>query len=369
MAIDGWHLAGRCRGHERLIGQFAWSPDFREIATPAGDGRLVVWNVESRRPRISGQVARGLHAVAWSHTDGVLAVLASADGPNLDPDRELDTEYPELAYEDSLLEAFSSTGPRETFVPPQDADGPLFIRLIDADSGLQIGTLSSPEVTDMPWDIRWLPDGQHLATASSDGIALWHARDGYFLGFCESSGRRNYYGACSLGQQQQLLAGATSYGQIGIWDATTGALSQSFPSASYDPLCVSFAPGHNRLAVAYSKGLVQVLDYAGSDVDTHSLEAHTADVSSVSFSLDGRLLATTSLDGTIRLWDLATWTLLGTRPDATMRQVFGRVSFGQTANAPEPMLAATAETGKSLVLWSLDVPALAARQRRPKTVH
>ena len=365
MAHEGWRVVGRCRGHERLIGRFAWSPDSSEVATPGGDGRLVIWNVANHEPRFSGQVARGLHAVAWSPSDDVLAVVASADAPPSQDSDYLDVEYPEMAYEDSLLEAFGSSAVREGYVTPPETDGAIFLRVLDAQSGLQIGTLSAPEVTDMPWDLLWRPDGEHVVSVSSDGLALWHARDGYFLGFFEDS--RGTHGGCSLGQQGDLISGATAKGDIGIWDGADGSLARTFPSAPYDPICTVFAPGRNRLAVGYSEGLVQVWDYVGSDVESHELEAHTSDVTSVAFSADGRLLATTSLDGSIGLWDLSTWSLMATRADASMRQVYGRLSFSPTG-APE-YLAVTTESGRTLALTSIDVAALAATQQRPRTVH
>jgi WD40 repeat protein len=116
-------------------------------------------------------------------------VVASADAPASEDSEYLEIEYPEMAYVDSLLEAFGSSGVREGYVAPPDSDGPIFLRLLDAQSGLQIGTLSSPEVTDMPWDLLWGPDGEHLVSASSDGLA--------------------------------------ARGDIGIWDSATGSLART----------------------------------------------------------------------------------------------------------------------------------------------
>lgn len=371
MASTGWQRTQTLRGHERLIGRFSWSPDQTRVVTPGGEGRLVVWDSASGTAQVAETLARSLHAVAWSADGQTLAVVGSASWPlqSRDPDLDLEVEFPESAYEDELLEAFGSQAVRETVVVPQDSDGPIYIRLIDADSGLQVGTLSTSSVTQLPWDVHWLLDGQHLVSASEEGLALWHARDGYFLGFLEDSHNQMVGTAFAFSDEQQVVASGLGSGKIGIWSAQSGELIQQLTGDHVAPYCAAFAAQSDRFAIGDSGGGVWVWDTTQRDSEPHLLEAHTNAVTGISLSRDGRLLATASVDATIRVWDLSAWALLATHRDRSMRDVVGRVAFRDEDQRETQLLAGLAESGRALAMWQLHLPALAARQGRPKTVH
>ena len=101
-------------------------------------------------------------------------------------------------------------------------------------------------------------------------------------------------GFCTAVVLLALVVTVPAAGQL-VW--TTPAGSQS-PS-------VAFSPDGTRLASGSLGGTVRLWDVATGD-ELRWFTGHTDDVHSVAFSPDGTRLASGSNDGTVRLWDVAT---------------------------------------------------------------
>lgn len=107
---------------------------------------------------------------------------------------------------------------------------------------------------------------------------------------------------------------------------------------------IKFSPDGTRLAVAGSIG-IWIYD-AQTSQEIALLTGHTATVWSISFSADGKMLASASWDSTIRLWDVATGALRKTLKGHT-GQVTG-VSFSSDG---ETLVSGSADG--TVLLWEL----------------
>ena len=102
---------------------------------------------------------------------------------------------------------------------------------------------------------------------------------------------------------------ATSSGlpdnRVIIWDTKTGKDIKTLRIES-GALSISWLPNKSILAISDAEKSVQVWDIS-QNKKLYILEEATKAVISVSFSSNGNLLATKSVDGTIRIWRLDTW--------------------------------------------------------------
>jgi WD40 repeat protein len=65
---------------------------------------------------------------------------------------------------------------------------------------------------------------------------------------------------------------------------------------------MTFSPNGKLLASASDDGIVKLWE-SGSGAVLQTLECHSGSVSAVAFSLDGKLFASASRDETVKLWD------------------------------------------------------------------
>jgi WD40 repeat protein len=140
------------------------------------------------------------------------------------------------------------------------------------------------------------------------------------------------------------------HSSLSFWDVPKGRLLDSFLAHKSYLDRLSFSPDGRILASASGDSSVKLWDVASRKL-LGSLQGHRQSVFAVAFSHDGRLMASESSDGTIKLWNIALQQEAATiKFDETGREDIDsriwRVEF-----APDDNTLAGLSWGNQLKLW------------------
>jgi WD40 repeat protein len=249
------------QGHDGAVYTAAFAPDGKIVATASTDGTVKLWSVDGTLHKTLKE-GKGVHwAVAFSPDSKLIAVGG-----------------------EKTVKLWHKGG--------------RFLGEINAHKGIINGT-------------TWSPDGKIIATASTDGtVKLWQP-DGTLLRTLKLNG--SGFWDVAFSPDGEALAAVTSSGAIAIWKRD-GTLLQVIRAHQALTLGISFSPDGKTLASASTDGTVKLwkLDFSstlqGTSVPHSSqlrrtLKGHTQEVVGVSFSPDGEIIATASLDNTVKLWN------------------------------------------------------------------
>jgi WD40 repeat protein len=290
----------------------SFSQDGAHLAVGYWDGRIELWEVNERRLlKELGSAGSAAH-VAFSPRSNVLAVTAASGG----------------------------------------------LRLIDLASGRETGLW---EGGGFNRDLSFTPDGSHLVAFNYSVVGLGASAVTFDLtkGIASStnatSGAGSHMGVARLSSDKNRLFlsrrnGVTAQLSVKcldpgngrqIWTTDLGADYGEGVSA------MALSPDDRILvtATAYDDATIRVLD-AHTGKLLARLEGHTGWVGQLTFSRDGRWLASAAADQTIRLWDTSRWT--ETRVLRGHEDEVHTVSF-----SPDGRMLASGGKDGAVLLWDI----------------
>jgi WD40 repeat protein/tetratricopeptide (TPR) repeat protein len=368
-------------GHSSKVWYVTFSPDSQTVASASEDKTIKLW-------KLDGTLIRTIPA----HEDAVKWLSFSSDGKQI-ASASQDKTVKIFDFDGNLITTlkghnspvssvlFSSDGER---IVSADLDGRL---ILWNRQGNLITTLKAHNQT--IWSIAFSPDSQTIASASADQtVKLWsregqllktldeHKRavfsvsyspDGQSIASADTNGNiifwsqtgiqktilrghRNAVNQVSFTPDSQMLISASKDSTVRLWNLNS--IPQVFqPSeAVYNMI---FSPDGQLLAsVSDQKQVIlwkahrsakQQLPYALSK--QFSFKDHSDVVNNISFSPDGKLIASASQDKTVKLWNLEGKVIKNLPHNAPV----WTVKF-----SPDGQLIATASEDQTVQLWTRD---------------
>ncbi|HEV7682045.1 MAG TPA: caspase family protein [Pyrinomonadaceae bacterium] len=268
-------------GHEGPINSIVYSPDGRLIASGGDDKAIKLWDVKTKRE---------------------IRTFAVHDGP-----------VTAVAFD-----------PTSTMIASSGADGRVIVSEVATGAPIWSTGRATPFLA-----VAFSPDGRYLAAYSTD-ITVWEARTWREVRRFKSDPMLNKmavaFGARSVplgfsSDSNRIFA--LSEGQPKSFDIVTGKKLRTFKEFFFTVLAVS--PDGHFLALGSKDsaplggeppqfrnfGSISVFDTVTGKLvkkwEAHAGDEHSGDVTALTFSYDGKLLASAGSDRNIKLWEVATW--------------------------------------------------------------
>ncbi len=314
-------------GPKNWIARVAWSPDNKSVSAAAKQG-LFVWDVASAELRL--YIALRAHHVftaPWS-PDGNMIACAADDGYV----RLYDSLNGSLVNEFEIVpQGLQLAGPGK--------------KLETKDRGVR--------------DVSWSPDAKYLACATDDGTVIWDLREGRKKAMLPEGTRQ----ISVLWSPDGKFIACTSYGSsVFVYDAQNFHLKYAF-NATYGP-ALAWSPDSRHIAFGLERA-VTVFDVR-LDRMSHLLEGHLRPVRGLSFSKQGKLLASREgseghkkLRTRTLLWSTASWEQVGEIKELSSWYLYTPLAFAPTV----PLLATTGREDIAVHIWDVS-RVLDSRPRR-----
>ena len=150
--------------------------------------------------------------------------------------------------------------------------------------------------------VAFSPDGTTLATGDGFGIILRGQTDRYLSG--HTAGVRSV----SFSPDGVVLASGAGDETVRLWDVAAAQEIATLQGHTGEVASVSFSPDGTLLVSSgggWDDPTILLWDVA-AQTEVARLTGHRGRITSVTFSPDGATVASGSVDGTVRLWDVAT---------------------------------------------------------------
>jgi RNA polymerase sigma factor (sigma-70 family) len=309
-SLKGHLERGRRRLHTRLTRRGIALPTALAIVTVSrGEAASVLLRQSAVRAALGGAASSPIAAaLADSILKGMFAgKLAGVTALVLTV--ALSASAAALVYRTPAAKAPDDNPPAALAAPPRSDAGKPAVRVDAQGDPLPAGAIARLGTVRFRHGGRiahmlFTTDGKHLVSNGDDGVRVWDPVTGKELRRLTPPAGENWSSASDLsfdGEQLVVIHGSDS--AIDFWNVRQEKKIDSFGQGDYS--LVRISPDGKLVAVCAKNSGIELWDVARRE-KLRSWQAHKSQVWHLVFTADSRRLLTSSPDGTLRLWDVAT---------------------------------------------------------------
>lgn len=371
------HPPAHLSGHRMTVWCVAFSPDGKAMLTSSSDQTIRSWDARTLEPK---HIFRGHDSEVWCvacSSDGKMLVSGGKDQTVRLWPADPEAHHQSLVHYQNLRPAFSPDGSRLALASLEQQTVPVETGEVktheqhdptnvasatrDAPATEKVVMQLKPHVTWRLWDaerrapllvvpgqgdVAFSADNARVLRFSSaqSSIEVWSPveRSTTLVPLAsvargDSFARSGFVGA--------LFFGVDMTGSIRCWDVTTGTLRATVSGPPPPIRAITLERGGRFVAVSVERENIARLFNVRTGLELR-LAGHRDFVSGMAFSPDASLLATGSMDGTIRLWDTESGQPVATLPGHPEETT-------DVAFCPDGLTLASVGRRDSLRLWHL----------------